>query len=51
LSRVAALADEFCRELSEFDPALYAPDECTHLAGVFARVVNACGAAQARAVL
>ena len=49
--RVAALADELCRELSEFDPGLHTPDECTRLADVFARVVNACGAAQARAVL
>jgi len=51
LSRVAKLADEFCRELSEFDPALYSADECTHLASAFARVANACGAAGAKAVM
>jgi hypothetical protein len=51
LSRVAKLADEFCRELSEFDPAFYSADECTRIAASLARVANACGAAGAKAVM
>jgi len=47
--RVRAVAEELCREISGFDPALYSGADCAVLAEALAQTEKACAGARARA--
>ncbi|MGP8206922.1 MAG: hypothetical protein ACLQVK_12885 [Acidimicrobiales bacterium] len=47
--RVLAVAEELCREIESFDPALYSGADRALLAEALARTEKACGGARARA--
>ena len=48
-ARVLAVAEELCREIESFDPALYSGADRALLAEALARTEKACGGARARA--